>query len=175
MHRLRILADGAACQFVNAATTGLTLRSCNANVVESGAILDYRGVEMKLRLTATVAVLSLLGNFAAQAATLNPIDGTIFTRTGGQGFHRVTSSTEVQPGDTVMAALDSSAQIVLNDGTVITVTAGQVVTVPGSERRAEGIDPAYALIGVGAAAGIGVGIYYAIKKSNTPAPIPASP
>ncbi len=133
---------------------------------------------MKLKLVVTVAVLSLLANIAAEAATLNPTGGTIFTRTGGQGFHRVTGPTEVQPGDTVMAAPDGSAQIVLGDGKVITVGPGQVVVVPQSSfsdgTQPGGIDPTYVLIGGAAAVGIGVGIYYATKGSSTPA-APVSP
>jgi hypothetical protein len=135
-------------------------------------VLEPRKFEMKLKLGATVAVLSLLAGIAAEAATLNPIGGTIFTRTGNQGFHRVTASTEVGPGDIVMAALDGSAQIVLNDGTVIAVAPGQVVTIPQSGSgvtQSEGINPAYALIGAAAAVGIGVGVYYATKKSAAPA------
>ena len=127
---------------------------------------------MKSKLGATVAVLSLLAGIPAEAAVLNPTGGTIFTRTGNQGFHRVTVSTEVGPGDVVMAALDGSAQIVLNDGTIIPVAPGQVVTIPQSGSgvtQSEGFNPTYALIGVGAAVGIGVGIYYGTKKSAKPA------
>jgi hypothetical protein len=128
---------------------------------------------MKLKLAAAVAVLSLFANIAAEAATLDPLGGTIFTRTGGQGFRTVTGPTEVQPGDIVMAAMDGSARIVLSDGTVITVAPGQVCTVPQSGTTpAGGIDPVYALLGVGAAVGVGVGIYYATKSST---PAPASP
>jgi hypothetical protein len=128
---------------------------------------------VKSKLVMTIAALSLLANIAAEAATLNPTGGTIFTRTGGQGFHRVTSTTEVQPGDTVMAAPDGSAQIVLSDGRVITVGPGQVVVVPQSSDRsgAGAIDPTYVLIGGAAAVGIGVGIYYATKGSGAPAPV----
>jgi hypothetical protein len=131
---------------------------------------------MKLKLAAIVAVLSLLATLTAQAATLNPINGVIFTRSGSEGFHKVTTSTEVNAGDTVMAAAKSNAQIVLSDGTVITVAPGQVVTVPQSgavSNDPAGINPTYALIGVGAAVGIGVGVYYATKNSD--APKPASP
>ena len=131
--------------------------------------------KVKSKFAAAVAVLSLLANVPADAATLNPIGGTVFTRTGGQGFQRVTSSIEVQPGDTVMVAMDGSARIVLPDGTVITVAPGQVVTVPQSSGTAlvDGIDPSYALLGGAAAVGLGVGIYYATKKSDSPKP--ASP
>jgi hypothetical protein len=59
--------------------------------------------------------------------------------------------------------------------TVITVpslSSGQVITVPQSgiaATQSEGINPAYALLGVAAAAGIGVGVYYATKKAAAPA------
>jgi hypothetical protein len=136
------------------------------------SVLELGKLEMKLKLV-VVAVLSLSANIAAQAATLNPIQGVIFTRAGSEGFHKVTAPTEVNPGDTVMAALDSNAQIVLSDGTVIPVGPGQVITIPQSGfagTQTEGINPTYALLGVGAAVGIGVGIYYATKTKN-----PASP
>ena len=79
-----------------------------------GQFIPLGCVVVNSKLVVTVAVLSLLASFAAEAATLNPTGGTVFTRTGGQGFHRVTTSTEVQPGDTVMAAPDGSAQILLS-------------------------------------------------------------
>jgi hypothetical protein len=126
---------------------------------------------MKMKICVTVASLAIFANMGAQAATLSQITGPVFTRSGGSGFHQITSPTQVSNGDTVMAGPQGSAQIVFDDGSVLTVAPGQVVTVPesGSAAFNQGINPTYAVLGVGAAVGIGVGVYVASKDR------PASP
>ncbi len=126
---------------------------------------------MKMKIGVTVASLAMLANIGAQAATLNQITGPVFTRGGSSGFHQVTSSTQVNIGDTVMAGPEGRAQIVLNDGSVITVAPGQVVTVPesGTAGLSQGIDPTYVVLGVGAAVGIGVTVLVASQRDTRPA------
>src|SRR3954469_21748871 len=108
---------------------------------------------MRLKLAATLAALLIVASIGAQAATLLPVNGVIFTRTGGQGFQRVTTPTPVEPGDIVMAAKDANAQIVVCPGTenVIEVGSGQVVTVPQCAPAAgaptQGFDSTYIVIG----------------------------
>jgi len=125
---------------------------------------------MKMKIGVTVAVLAMFANIGAQAAILNQITGPVFTRGGSSGFHQVTSPTNVNVGDTVMAGREGSAQIAFDDGSVITVTPGQVVTVPESGIAALGQgNPTYLMLGVGAAVGVGVSAVVASNKNDRPA------
>ena len=134
---------------------------------------------MNLRLSIGVATVYAFATIAAQAATLDPITGTVSEREGsGGGFHQVRSTTEVHTGDTVMTGPNGSARIVLDDGCVIKVEPGQVVTVPQAGCRAivgESSNGYLIAAGAGAAAAIAVGIYFATQQNGNPPLSPASP
>ncbi len=132
------------------------------------------GFGMTLKTTILAAGFSVMIVATAQTATLVPTAGDVYDRTGSGGFHRVTSATEVQPGDTVMAGPNGSAQITLSDGFVITVGPGQTVIVPEKRRATDDPDAGKYLLGGAFAAIIGTGLYETFKKDNNPS-LPASP
>jgi hypothetical protein len=107
-----------------------------------------------------LGVSTLAIDTSAFAATLTSIQGLVRVNVGN-GFHRVTGSREVYPGASVMAALESSAEIVYPDGCRIPVTAGAVVGVAPVSPCTQG--PGYVdYLGYGLALGAGIGIGCAI-------------
>ncbi len=130
---------------------------------------------MRLRTILLSAAFCLLPVVTTQAATLVPTGGDVYDRTGSRGFHKVTSTTEVQPGDTVMAGPNGSAQITLNDGSVITVGPGQTVIVPEKRQAADDPNLGQYLVGGAVAAVFGVSIYEIVNGGVAAAPPPVSP
>jgi hypothetical protein len=104
----------------------------------------------------------------AWATTVKVIKGGVSINQS-DGFRRVVGSTQVYPGNRVMADKDGQAKIVYADGCAIDVYPGAVVTVPqkcyqpmraGLESKLEPVveeRPPYLLYGA-IAAGVGVGI-----------------
>ena len=75
-----------------------------------------------LGLTAAVAVTT------AHAATLNAVQGGVFVNSGN-GYNAVGGTTELSPGDQVMANAGGSAQIVYPDGCKVALEPGSVVAI----------------------------------------------
>jgi hypothetical protein len=130
------------------------------------------GMTLKTTMLATSFGVIISFSVTAQAATLVPLSGDVYDRKGNQGFHHVTSATEVKPGDTVMAGPNGSAKINFGDGCSISVGAGQTVTVPA---QCQGLGQAPVEIGAGqylvggAVVGIaGIGIYEAAARNAQP-------
>ena len=69
-----------------------------------------------------------MGATATHAATLDAIQGGVFVN-HGDGYHAVGGTTELSPGDQVMANGGGSAQIVYPDGCKIPLGAGQVIAI----------------------------------------------
>ena len=98
---------------------------------------------------------------AAQAATLGSVQGPVLVNTGA-GYGPAKGSSELKPGDTVMAKAGGSAQISYDDGCVVEVNVGSVVTVskesPCKPTGALGAAPVpgvgLAIAGVAVAAGV---------------------
>lgn len=142
-----------------------------------------------------MAVVSMLaitvgGAIEAAAATLVSSTGPVQVDVGG-GFKSASAMQALPPGSRVTVKDGGVAKIAFTPTCIIDVTPGQVYTVPlespcvlmgdftldglfgqGSLGTGLGGLPNYALIagGVGAAAGIGTGVYFATKPSR-----PASP
>lgn len=71
----------------------------------------------------------------SSAATVVPYSGNVFVSQGA-GFQQITASTRVRSGDAVMVSPDGLAQLHLDDGSVVTVSPGQVVSVPAKAAAA---------------------------------------
>ncbi len=83
-----------------------------------------------MKLAATIAaVLSYAAlSCAASAATVTSVQGNVSINRGA-GYAPVNSGTGAASGDKVMAAKNSVGQIAYDNGCVVEVLAGQVVTV----------------------------------------------
>lgn len=79
------------------------------------------------------ACAAALYGFSAAAATVVPYAGDVFV-SQGNGFHKIDGATPVKVGDSVMVSPDGLAQVRLEDGNVITVAPGQVLSVPAKAR-----------------------------------------
>jgi hypothetical protein len=145
-------------------------RSARDNML---AVLCWSFGTMTLRSLLLGAAVCMLPVVTAQAATLIPTGGDVYDRTGSRGFHKVTSAAEVQPGDTVMAGPNGSAQITFSDGYSITVGPGQTVIVPEKHQATDDPNAGQYLVGGAVAAIFGISIYEIV--SNSVAPRPASP
>lgn len=73
----------------------------------------------------------------SSAATVVPYSGNVFVSQGA-GFQKIAGSTRVRSGDAVMVSPDGLAQLHLDDGSVVTVSPGQVVSVPAKAAAAAG-------------------------------------
>jgi hypothetical protein len=82
---------------------------------------------MNKRLLALSCAACIVSS-GVQAATLGAIQGNVLVNRGG-GYETVSGSTNLRPGDTVMAQAGGSAQIVYPDGCVVPVEVGGVVSV----------------------------------------------
>ncbi len=96
---------------------------------------------MSTRLvTCLVACAVALYGFSAAAATVIPYSGDVFV-SQGDGFHKIDGAMPVKVGDSVMVSPNGLAQVQLEDGNVITVTAGQVFNVPAKARAKDAALP----------------------------------
>jgi hypothetical protein len=71
--------------------------------------------------------------FPAAAATVVPYSGDVFV-SRGNGFQKIGGTTTVKVGDSVMVSPNGLAQVQLDDGNAITVSPGQVLSVPAKVR-----------------------------------------
>lgn len=124
-----------------------------------------------IRMIASAVVLAS-GFFAsaAQAATLGSVQGSVLVNKGA-GYSPAKGSSDLKPGDTVMAKAGGSAQISYDDGCVVQVKVGQVVTVSqDSPCKPTGAAGGAAVPGVGTglavAAGVAVVAGVAISQAN---------
>lgn len=131
------------------------------------------------RLIALIGVASLtLASVAAEAATLDSIQGEVLVSHGG-GYEVVNGPTELKPGDSVIANPGGSAQVVYPDGSSVLVQAGSVVTVgepaatAGTEAAAAGGLSTGTLVVGGLVVAGGVGL--AVGLSGGGSDKPASP
>lgn len=120
-----------------------------------------------------VALCGLLGISPATAAIVQPGQGTVYVNQGG-GYQPVTSPTDFPPGTVVMVSPGGNATMTYPDGCPFQIQPGQVYTVQttspcvGPQQQTQDTTQntspwLLAGLGVAAAAGVGVGIYYAIS------------
>ncbi len=76
-----------------------------------------------------VACVTAFYGFSAVAATVVPYGGDVFI-SQGKGFQKINGATLVRVGDSVMVGPNGLAQVRLEDGNVITVSPGEVLSVP---------------------------------------------
>ena len=74
------------------------------------------------------AAMTVLYGAAAQAATVHEINGVVLANVGGAGYRQIAGSVTLQKGDTVIANPGASAKFVCDDGSVIPVVSGKVVS-----------------------------------------------
>jgi hypothetical protein len=123
------------------------------------------------------ATTTCLGAAALQAATLEAVQGQVLVNRGG-GYQFEVGSTELRPGDMVIANAGASAHITYRDGCVVPIEAGLVMTVAErSPCAAQSGSPSFGLspgtLAIGAAAvGAGVGVAVLLRSSGDK---PASP
>jgi hypothetical protein len=87
---------------------------------------------MSIRAIMMACVAASYG-FSASAATVVPYAGNVFV-SQGVGFQKINGATLVKVGDAVMVSPDGLAQVHLDDGNVITVSPGAVLSVPAKAR-----------------------------------------
>lgn len=131
-----------------------------------------------MRVLVSSAVLLLILNVAASAATIAPVSGRI-SANFGQGFVVIPSARTVPPGTQVMVAPGGEGTINYGSGCVVPVTSGQIYTVAASAPCTAGsnfigpaVDPTTLVVGGLVAAGAVVGIVIAAQDDDDP---PASP
>ena len=78
--------------------------------------------------------------FSASAATVVPYAGEVFV-SQGVGFQKINGATVVKVGDAVMVSPGGLAQVHLDDGNVITVSPGKVLSVPAKARAKDAALP----------------------------------
>ncbi len=84
---------------------------------------------MRIETAAVVAVASGLAlSTASLAATIVPVAGKLSINSG-TGFHDVAGPVEGNVGGSVMAGASSSGRIVYDDGCVVPIVPGRVVTI----------------------------------------------
>jgi hypothetical protein len=88
----------------------------------------------------TMACVATFYGFSAAAATVVPYSGDVFVN-HGDGFHKINGSTPVNVGDSVMVSPHGLAQVRLDDGNIITVVPGQVLSVPLKARAKDAALP----------------------------------
>lgn len=136
-------------------------------------------------LPVMVSIAALQG-IPAIAATVIPYGGDVFV-SSGDGFRKVKGATQVKVGDMVMVSPNGTAQVQLDDGNVITVAAGRVLSVPAKIRPTDaalpdGAQPTQAdtggnvIGGIVAVAGtLAVGITAAVVAENNSPKAPTVP
>jgi hypothetical protein len=87
-----------------------------------------------------VAFAAALYGFSAAAATVVPYGGDVFV-SRGNGFQKINGATVVKVGDAVMVSPDGLAQVQLEDGNVITVSPGEVLSIPAKARAKDAVLP----------------------------------
>ncbi len=94
---------------------------------------------MRPVLYAAACVVAFHG-FPAAAATVIPYAGDVFV-SQGSGFQKIRGMTIVKVGDSVMVSPGGLAQVRLDDGNVITVSPGEVLSVPAKARAKDAALP----------------------------------
>jgi hypothetical protein len=79
------------------------------------------------------ACATALHGFPAAAATVVPYAGDVFI-SQGKGFQKIAGAATVKVGDSVMVSPNGLAQVQLDDGNSITVSPGEVLSVPAKAR-----------------------------------------
>jgi hypothetical protein len=96
---------------------------------------------MSIRAIAYVtACVAACYGFSASAATVVPYAGDVFV-SQGLGFQKLNGATPVKVGDAVMVSPGGLAQVHLDDGNVITVLPGKVLSVPAKARAKDAALP----------------------------------
>ena len=140
----------------------------------------FNRIGNRMIASALVLAAGVFGS-AAHAATMGSVQGSVLVNKGA-GYGPAKGSSELKPGDTVMAKAGGSAQISYDDGCVVEVKVGQVVTVaqesPCKPTGAAGLAPTPG-VGVGLAvagvAGVAVVAGVAISQNRNNDRRPASP
>ena len=138
------------------------------------------------RTAGAIAGLSALG-MANAAPTVESLSGTVRVNQGS-GYSTVRGSSTVKAGDSVMADLRGSGKITYDDGCVVEVKPGAVVTIgdtsPCTRQAALPIKPGTGLLVAAGAAAVGTGIALGVGSGGGGgtgglipfiAPKPASP
>ncbi len=121
---------------------------------------------------------AMLLSGSAWAATIEPGQGNLLI-SQGQGFQPVNSRIDANVGDSVMVSPGGAATVVYDDGCTVDVQPGSVTTIAPLSPCASGSNaqngPDYGglILGVGAGALVGLGIYEAVTTSSSSSP--ASP
>jgi hypothetical protein len=117
----------------------------------------------KLGWLLAAATTTCLGASVLQAATLEAVQGQVLVNRGS-GYQFEVGSSELKPGDMVIANAGASAHITYADGCVVPIEAGSVMTVAERSPCAaqSGGAPSFGLtpttVGIGVAVvGAGVG------------------
>ena len=82
--------------------------------------------------------LAMLLGFAAQAATLDSIQGGVLVSRGGSGYKAVSVPTELRVGDTVLANPGGAARVVFDNGCAVSLQPGMVLTVAADPQCTSG-------------------------------------
>ena len=134
----------------------------------------------KQRLLLVAATMTCLWATAPQAAVvLEAVQGQVLVNRGS-GYRFEVGSTELKPGDMVIANAGASAHITYEDGCVVPIEAGAVMTVAARSPCAaqSGGAPSFGLtpttVGIGVAA-IGAGVGAAALLGSGGGDKPASP
>lgn len=132
---------------------------------------------MRVSVIVVAALACAAASGAALAATVTTIEGNISINRGS-GFKPVTGGgTGAASGDKVMAGKNSTGQIVYENGYVVEVKAGEVVTVqaqPPSQAGALALG-GDAVVPVVAGVAVAGGVIAAVAASNDDGDSPASP
>lgn len=134
------------------------------------------------------ACAGVLYGSSAAAAIVVPYAGAVFV-SHGNGFQKIDGATPVKVGDLVMVSPDGFARVRLDDGNVIAVEPGEVLSVPAKVRAKEAVLPdrprmtqagVLDILAAGGLAIAGVAGAAALAASGAgtpplPAPVPASP
>ena len=121
---------------------------------------------MRTAFFAVIACLALCS--AAHAATVTASQQKVFVNQGG-GYHAVTGTVKVNPGDTVMAGPNGSAVVTYDDGCKVTVDPGAVVAITAVSpcQTGFGIDD-FAVGAVIVGGAIGAAVLLSDDKSASP-------
>jgi hypothetical protein len=104
---------------------------------------------MRIRaISCTMASVAAFYGVSATAATVTPFSGDVFVNQGS-GFHKINGAALVKVGDSVMVSPNGLAQVRLDDGSIISVVPGKVLSVPLKAQAKDGALPD----GAGATAG----------------------
>lgn len=80
---------------------------------------------MRTTFRAVALVMSLIFGSAAHAATVKTIEGNVLINRGN-GYERVSGTSQAKVGDSVMVSPNGVAQIIYADGCAVTVRPGSV-------------------------------------------------